>query len=180
MAAQKKTSKKSATDRLRELARTASVMLDGEEVLRIVSPRAMEYISSPVKGYRFMTNDYFDVDHEIFIRTKKTMKRLARLTDIPCSMALWLPAQGAPKYMTIVVHNGTVNRYWQFGSYRTEMPNEVRSCLKSGTVRSAPGSGSTNMITVLAPVFDSLEDTVAVLEISALDPARAAKSRQYF
>lgn len=180
MAAQKKISKKTAADRLRDIARIATVMLDGEEALRIVTSRAMAHIASPVKGHQFMTNDYFDVDHETFIRTKKTMKRLARLTDIPCSMSLWLPVQGNRRYMTLAVHNGTVNRYWQFGSYRMTMPDEVKSCLKSGKVRSVPAGGMKDVITVLAPVFDSLEDTVAVLEISALDPVRAAKSRQYF
>ncbi|MBN1640750.1 MAG: hypothetical protein JXA09_05910 [Anaerolineae bacterium] len=153
------------------VARVASAILDGDEARRIITPRAMAHIAHPDPEYRFLAGDYYDVDHETFLRTKKMLLRLARLLDYPCGTALWVPVAGLDGAMTLAVQNGAIHRYYRFGALRIETPPEMCACMDSGEIVVAPMEHGCTTWTVLAPVFDSLGDVAAVAEFSALDPS---------
>jgi hypothetical protein len=159
---------KKLTADLLEAGRVAAVMVDGELAKAIISERAMGYIKNPNPKYRFMTGDYFDVDHENFLRTKKTLLRLGRLVDFPCGTSLWIPVPGRKKQVTCVVQNYKLHRYYRFGAASQPAPPEMLKCLRSGKVVLAPAHP--DYVTVLAPVRDSLGDVVGAVEFCSPNP----------
>ena len=90
---------------LSEVARVASVMVDGDEARRILTARAMHHIAHPDPDYRFLSADYYDVEHETFLRMKKTLLRLERLIQVRCCTALWVPVEGQEGQVTLAVQN---------------------------------------------------------------------------
>jgi len=156
---------------LKELARIASVMVDGDEAGRIISERSLKYIANPNPAHRFMTGDYFDVDHATFLRMKKTLKRLERLAEFPVSTALWMLVKGKENLATMAVQVGNLNRYWQWGTHQLEMKGEVAECARTGQVMTAPAAEGDELLTALAPVRDSLGDVVGMVEFTAKNPA---------
>jgi hypothetical protein len=155
---------------LSEIARVASVMVDGEEARRILTERAMHHIAHPDPDYRFLSADYFDVDHDTFLRMKKTLLRLERLADVRCCTALWIPVPEQESQVTLAVQNGSIHRYYQFGQTQMEVPEEMGRCIEGKATVVAPLEHPSQTITVLAPVLDSLGDVAGVVELSALRP----------
>jgi hypothetical protein len=154
-----------------EAARVASVMIDGDEAGRTITARAMQYIAHPDPEYPFLSGDYYDVDQPVFLRMKKTLLRLERLLDFPCSASLWVKVEGLEGHVTLAVQNGSIHRYYRFGEAQIELPAEMAECIDKGQITVAPLEHPLQMLTVLAPVFDSLGDIVGVVELSALHPA---------
>ena len=158
------------TGALSEVARVASVMVDGDEARRILTERAMHHIAHPDPDYRFLSADYYDVEHETFLRMKKTLLRLERLADVRCCTALWIPVEGQTRTVTLAVQNGSIHRYYRFGQARLDTPDEMARCFESKATVVAPLEHPSETITVLAPVLDSLGDVAGVIELSALHP----------
>jgi len=159
---------KKVTAELLEAARVAGVMVDGELAGKIISERAMRYIKYPNPRYRFMTGDYYDVDHDSFLLMKKTLLRLGRLVDFPCGTSLWLQVPGKKNEMTCVVQNFKLHRYYRFGAGSQPAAPEMIKCLKTGEVVLAPAHK--DLVTTLAPVRDSLGDVVGVVEFCSPNP----------
>jgi hypothetical protein len=157
-------------DTLREVARIASVMVDGDEARRIITRRAMHHIAHPDPEYRFLSADYFDVDHAAFDRMKKTLLRLEQLIQVRCNTALWIPVEGRERKVTLAVQNGSIHRYYQFGHSNLVAPDEMARCFESVETVVAPLDHPSQTITVLAPVLDSLGDVSGIIELSALHP----------
>ena len=155
---------------LSEAARVASVMIDGDRARRIITERAMHYIAHPDPEHRFLSGDYYDVDHDSFLRMKKTLLRLERLLGFVCSTALWMPVEGLAGSVTLAVQNGSVHRYYRFGQEKLELPAEMSQCLETGRTVLAPLEHPSQTITVLAPVFDSLGDVAGVVELTTQHP----------
>jgi hypothetical protein len=151
---------------LDEVARVASVMVDGDVCRRIQTPRSLEYLLKQDKRDRWLGSDNFDVHHEAFIQTKKTLMRLARLCRQPCDVNLWMPLPTSPPRIQILIRNvRELSQFWTWGVMHQEMPLEMQRVLDTGeraTVRKRPG-----MVSVLAPVRDSLGDIVALVEVVA-------------
>jgi hypothetical protein len=182
-------------DELLRLAEIAAGILDGEDAKAVITPLAMRYIASPDERHVFLSGDYFDVDHQTFIRIKKLLIRLERLGRIEANCSLWVPVPGKDQ-VTVAVHNGAHHRYYRFGLERLDTPPEMKQVFATGrclavpspTGAPVPGGGSTGatgspvsesdgLVTALAPVRDSLGDVVAVLELTApLDAERPAWS----
>ena len=156
---------------MKELARIASVMVDGEEALRVITDRAMHYIANPDPKHRFMTGDYFDVNFEPSLRTKKTLLRLQQLADFRCDNVFWLRVKGRDDLVTCLTHNGTLSRWYQFGGSSVKVEGALAKCLEAGTVVAADCRDPSKPLTVLAPVRDSLGDVVGAVELSAPHPA---------
>lgn len=156
--------------KLKEVARVASTLVDGEETKRIISDRAYYYVANAEKTPRFMTGDYFDVDHESFLRTKKFLLRLVELLDFPCDTKLWVRIKGLEDHITLAVQNGNLNRYWQWAEFKRKPEGELAECLDSGDVTVAPPDPKGEVVTVLAPVRDSLDDVVGFVELTAHTP----------
>ena len=189
---------------LLELARVAIVMVDGEDAKRIITDRAHYYLASPDPKYRFLSSDYYDVNHDTFLRMKKTLLRLSMLVGFPCDTSLWVRVKGrhglfrqagparasgvvakAPSeveaggpcladHVTVAVQNGGMKRYWQWAEEKRPLGPEMAECLATGKATVAPPDEARGLITVLAPVSDSLGDVVGFVELTAKDPASLA------
>ena len=142
-------------------------MVDGDLARAIITQRAMGYIRDPDPRYRFMSGDYFDVDHARFLQMKKTLLRLGRLVDGPCGTALWIPVPDTD-HVTCVVQNTQWHRYYRFGVESLEPPAEMRRCLERGRVVAA--RTTREWVTTLAPVFDSLGGVAGVVEFTSPNP----------
>jgi len=151
-------------------ARVASVMVDGDEAGRVPTERALHYVANPDPNYRSLAGDYYDVDHLTFQRMKKLLFRIERLVDFTCNASLWLRTKGKEGHMSLVLHNGSVHRYYTFGASRIEVPEEMARCMETGEVVVAPLYHESKTLTVLARVADSLGDVVGVVELSAMHP----------
>ena len=153
-------------DELDEVARVASVMVDGDLCRRIQTPRSLDYLLKQDPRDRWLGSDNFDVNHEAFIQTKKTLMRLARLCRHPCDVNLWMPLPTRPPRIQILIRNvRELSQFWTWGVMHQEMPPEMQRVLEGGervAVRKRPG-----MVSVLAAVRDSLGDIVALVEVVA-------------
>ncbi len=151
---------------LTRLAEIAAGILDGEEVKRIITERAMRYVANPNPDHKYLGGDYFDVDHELFGRTKRLLIRIARLSGAQVSASAWVPVPGQDK-VTVAVHNGVRHRYYDFGQEAADTPLEMQEVLGTGEIVTVAPEPDRALATVLAPVRDSLGEVVAVIELTA-------------
>jgi len=153
----------SVTKQLDEIARTASVMVDGDLCRRIVKPRALRFLAHPDPKDQWSAGDNYEVDHTAFIQTKKTLRRLSMLAPFPCDVNLWMPLEQQPGKIHIVVRNvHELSQFWQWGALFQDMDPRMKSVLDTGqrvTVADKPG-----WISVLAPVYDSEGSIVGLVE----------------
>lgn len=154
------------SDELFRLAEIASGMLDGEQIKGIVTPQAMHYIVSPEPQFRYMSGDYYDVEHDAFLATKKFLTRLERLGKVRLSGSVWVPVPGRD-HVTVAVQNGPHHRYYRFGQESLETPAEMKEVFRTGRIVRVPAGSDDEMATVLAPARDSLGDVVGVIELTA-------------
>jgi len=157
---------------LMRLAEIAAGILDGEEVKAIVTPKALHHIACPDPEYPYLDGDYFDADHALFLRTKKMLLRIARLSDRAVGGSAWVPVPGAEQ-VTVAVHNGVHHRYYRFGQGGLDTPAEMKQVFRTGQVVAAPPDPAGRVATALAPIRDSLGDVVAIAEFTA--PLAAAR-----
>ena len=147
-------------------ARVASVMLDGDVCERIVTKRALTSILDANPRDKWLASDNYDVNHEPFIQTKKTLARLARLVPFPADVNLWMPIPGQAGRVHIVIRGvNELSQFWPWGALHQEMPAVMKTVLGSGrrmAAREKPG-----IISVLAPVTNSLGDVVGLVEVVA-------------
>lgn len=152
------------TEELKEVARVASVMVDGDVAKRIQTERSAEYFIKEHPTDRWFASDNYDVDHEAFIRTKKTLIRLSRLTSYPCDVNLWLPVEAETPTIHIVIRNvHEMSQFWTWGDLHQETPEEMQRVLETGEQVTVSKDGA--MVSVLAPVYDSLGDIVGLVEV---------------
>jgi len=159
------------------VARTATVMVDGDVCQRIVTPRAMDYMFKQDPHDPWVAGDNYEVNDEAFIATKKTLIRLSRLAPFPCDVNLWMPIAGHPNKVRVVIRNAhELSQFWPWGALYQDMIPQMRQVLETGrrvAVTEKPG-----WVSVLAPVYNSLGDTVALVEAVSqkrLDPHENVK-----
>jgi hypothetical protein len=108
--------------------------------------------------------DNYDVDHAAFQQIKKTLMRLAHLCVTPCDVNLWMPVPSNRGRVQIIIRNVLeTSQFWTWGDLDQAMPPEMKTVLETRervTVRRKAG-----MISVLAPIRDSLGDVVGVAEV---------------
>jgi hypothetical protein len=155
---------------LESVAKTASVMIDGDVCQRIVTPRAIEYILRNPSKDKWAAADNYDVDDASFIATKKTLIRLAQLVDYPVDVNLWMPLKPDFSLIHIAIRNRhEMSQFWQWGTLFGPTPAPMRIVLQEGkrlTITSKPG-----FVSVLAPVRNSLGDIAGLVEVVArLEP----------
>ena len=151
---------------LERIAEIASGIVDGDQAKGIVTDLAMHHIVHPTPEFRFMSADYYDVDHAAFLRMKKLLMRLERLAEVAVCSALWLSVPESDD-VTVIVQNGPTHRYYVFGQIKLATPPEMRDVFESGEPRRAPAADGDKCATVLTPIRDSLGDVAAVLELSS-------------
>lgn len=151
---------------LDHIARVAAVMLDGDACRRIVTPRALEYMFKVDPRDRFLAGDNYDVNDAEFNAVKKVLIRLSRLAPFTCDVNLWMPIPGHPDKIRVVIRNANeLSQFWVFGTIAQEMFPPMKTVLETGrrvTVQQRPG-----MISVLAPVYDSLGNVAGLVEAVA-------------
>jgi hypothetical protein len=151
---------------LDEVARIASIMVDGDLCRRIMTARALEKMRVPDPRDQWAAGDNFDVHHEPYIQVKKTLMRLARLVSYRCDVNLWMPLPDRPDRIQVLIRNANeLSQFWPWGALDQPMIPEMKKVLETGervAVRKKPG-----MVGVLAPVRDSLGDVVGVVEVAA-------------
>jgi hypothetical protein len=152
------------TAQLDDVARVGSVMIDGDLCRRIVTQRALKYMFMVDPHDQWLAGDNYDVDDVAFIATKKTLLRLSRLVSFAADVNLWMPIEGHPDKIRVVIRNThEMSQFWPWGALYQDMIPQMKTVLDSGkrvTVTDKPG-----WISVLAPVSDSLGDVIGVLEV---------------
>ena len=167
MTAPERTDAESIAAELRRLAEIAAGILDGEDVKRIIRERSMHYVANPDGDHRFLAGDHYDVDAELFLRTKKLLLRIVRLGTLDAGSSVWVPV-GETGRVTVAVHNGVHHRYYTFGQLARPAPPEIEAVLHDARIRTVmPDGRAPSLVTALAPVTDSLADVVGVVEFSA-------------
>ncbi len=161
--------KESVARDLDEVARIASVMVDGDLCRQIMTTRSLErmFIADPKDPWA--ASDDFNVNYEPYIRVKKTLIRLSNLLTYPCDVNLWMPFEGKPDKIQVLIRNvNELSQFWTWGDLTQDMNPEMKQVLDTGerrTVTQKPG-----LVSVLAPVRDSLGDIVALVEVVSPDP----------
>jgi hypothetical protein len=149
---------------LDDIARVATIMVDGDVCQRIVTARARESIFRVDPRDQFADSDNYDVNDEAFISTKKTLMRLSRMVDYPVDVNLWMPLDAKPPRIHVVIRNRyEMSQFWPWGKLHQDMIPEMQSVLNSGTrmaVKQKPG-----FVSVLAPVRNSLNQIVGLVEV---------------
>jgi len=149
---------------LHELARVATAMVDGELCKNIVTQRAKEKIFHVNPRDKWAAGDNYDVNHEPFIKVKQTLQRIALLVDWPVDCNLWMPCEVNPKKWYLVVRQKNVLcQFWKWNAVYQDPIPEMVQVLKTGKrieVSKRPG-----WLSVLTPVYDSLGNIVAVVEV---------------
>ncbi len=164
-------------EELETVARVGSVMVDGDICQKIVTPLAKEYMFKVDPKDPWLAGDNYDVDDVAFNATKKTLIRLSHLTAFPSDVNLWMPIDGHPGKIQMVIRNkNEMSQFWHWGDIYQDMTPEMATVLKTGqrvTVTDRPG-----WISVLAPVYNSLGDIVGLVEAvsrTELDPHENVK-----
>lgn len=154
---------------LDDIARIATVMVDGDVCQRIMTKRALEKMFAVDPKDPYAASDNFDVNHQSYIAVKKTLIRLSRLMSYSCDVNLWMPFKEKPDKIQVLIRNANEwSQFWTWGKLTQDMPVEMKRVLESGRrekVARIPG-----MISVLAPVNDSLGEIVALVEVIAPEP----------
>ena len=148
---------------LDNVARVGSVMVDGDVCQKIVTPLAREYMFKVDPQNQFLAGDNYDVDDVAFNITKKTLIRLSHLAPFPADVNLWMPIEGHPGKIQIVIRNkNEISQFWRWGEIAQDVPSPMANVLKTG--RRVAVSDHPGLVSVLAPVYNSLGDIVGVIE----------------
>ena len=148
---------------LDDVARVGSVMMDGDVCQKIVTEQAKGFLFSTDPRDRFLAGDNYDVDDVAFNTVKKTLIRLSHLASFPADANLWMPIEGHPGKIQLVIRNkNEMSQFWNWGELYGDMVPQMETVLKTGqrvTVTNKPG-----WISVLAPVYNSSGDVVGLIE----------------
>jgi hypothetical protein len=148
------------------IARVATAMIDGDACRRIVTPRALEFMFKIDPHDRFLAGDNYDVNDAEFNAVKKTLIRLSRLAPFACDVNLWMPIPGHPDKIQVVIRNAhELSQFWVFGTIAQDLFPPMKTVLETGqriAVKQTPG-----MISVLAPIYDSMGGVAGLVEVVA-------------
>lgn len=161
---------------LEQIARVASAMIDGDVCQRIVTARALDFMFKADPKDRFLAGDNYDVNDLEFNTSKKTLIRLARLAPFPCDVNLWMPIEGHPGKIQVVIRNvNELSQFWSFGALYQDTIPAMQTVLDSGhrvTVKDKPG-----WISVLAPVYNGLGEIAGLVEVVSKESSAADQRR---
>lgn len=157
-------SQQQVLQKLEHVAGVATVMVDGDVCQRIVTPRAMEYmLRNPTKD-QWADADNYDVNDAAFMSTKKTLIRLSRLAGIPADVNLWMPLTPDLSRVHIVIRNRyEMSQFWPWGKLSQPTPAVMRTVLSDGSTQKSIGADG--YVSVLAPVRNSLDEIVGLVEV---------------
>lgn len=158
-------SRETMTRELQEVARVATVMMDGDLCQRIMTERALKKLFVKDPEDQWAGADNFDVNAEAFIQAKKTLMRLARLQTYPIDCNLWMLFKEDAKRIQILIRNQyEMSQFWRWGVLYQDIPPEMAEVIASGKPKTI---GNNDLISVLTPVYNSLGDIVGLVEVVA-------------
>jgi hypothetical protein len=148
---------------LSEIARVATIMMDGDLCQRILTPRALAHMLHADPRDPWVGGDNYDVNEGAFSSTKKTLMRLSMMASYPVDVNLWMPLPTTPPDVYVVIRNKyNLSQFWD-GELQQKMPPAMQQVLKTGnsiTIKEKPG-----MVSVLSPVRNSLGEIVGLVEV---------------
>lgn len=149
---------------LRGLAGVATVMVDGDVCQRIMTARALEKMFAVDPEDPYTGSDNFDVHHEPYVQTKKTLMRLAKLVPFPVDCNLWMPFEQDQEKIQILIRNKReMSQFWTWGQLYQQKTPEMTQVLKDGQPLTVSRRG--DLVSVLTPVYNSLGDIVGLVEV---------------
>jgi hypothetical protein len=156
--------------KLEDVARAATVMVDGDLAKRIQTLRSVSSMLVQDPRDPWAASDQYEVNHASFLMMKKTLTRLTRLCSQVCDVNLWMPVPNKPGNIHVVIRSpNETSQFWPWGALIQETPPEMARVLETGqrvSVSRRPG-----IFSVLAPVHDSLGEIAALVEVvSQLKP----------
>ena len=117
-------------DRAKKLdlvAQVATAIVDGDVCLRIQTPRSVQFLLKTDPRDPWIASDNYDVDHDAFIQTKKTLMRVSQLCPDACDANLWMPVPGNPTRIQVMIRNVyEMSSFWKWGDLHQEMPQEMK------------------------------------------------------
>lgn len=148
---------------LNEIARVATIMIDGDTCQHILTQRALAHMLHPNPRDKWQAGDNYEVHDNAFISTKKTLMRLALMAPYPVDVNLWMPLPTTPESIYVVIRNHyDLSQFWK-GKLQQKMPPVMQEVLRTGN--DVTVQGKTGMISVLAPVRNSLGQIVGLVEV---------------
>ncbi|HYM13299.1 MAG TPA: hypothetical protein VEU62_21350 [Bryobacterales bacterium] len=151
---------------LDRLAQVATAMVDGDECQRIMTPRALDKMFRTDPRDRWAGHDNFDVNDGPYIAVKKVLRRVSTLAPFPVDCNLWMGFRERPELVQILIRQvNEMSQFWKWGDLYQPMPPEMKEVLQTGKRKTVAMHG--DYISVLTPVFNSLGDPVAIVEVVA-------------
>lgn len=148
---------------LDDIARIGSVMVDGDVCQKVVTQHAKELLFASDPRDQFLAGDNYDVDDSAFNAVKKTLIRLSHLSSFPADVNLWMPIEGHPDKIQLVIRNkNEMSQFWNWGELYGDMVPEMKTVLE--TRQRITVTRKLGWISVLAPVYNSLGDVVGLIE----------------
>jgi hypothetical protein len=142
--------RREAEARLLRAARAAEVFIDGDAFKNVARKPELN------------TGDQYCVNHEEFIKTKQTLLNIKRLDPGDIAIFTWRPFGDE---MDIVVPVDTGPPSVRPGNH--PITDEMARALKGETVVHEKMLRAWPLLSVLAPIRDSLDDVVGVVEVFA-------------
>lgn len=148
------------------IGRVASIIMDGDDCLTIVTDRAEEWLFRRHPQDQWFASDNYDVNFEPFVRNKKLLIRLSKLEEFPIDCNLWLKTKGNPDKIHLVIRqvNG-FSQWYSFGQLAIDPPAEMKKVLDTGE-RVTVAGGRSDYVSVLAPVRTALGDVIGLVEVT--------------
>ena len=156
---------------LERIARVVSAVVDGDECEKILTPRAREKMFRTDPRDRWAGHDNYDVNDGPYLAVKKLLRRIAKLAPFPVDCNLWMSFREKPDLVHVVIRQvNEISGFWKWGDLYQPLPPEMKQVLETGkpqTVRRG------RVVSVLTPVYNSLGDVAALVELaaSAREPA---------
>jgi hypothetical protein len=149
---------------LDDVGRIASVMVDGDACERILTARARAKLLNVDPRDQWAAADNFDVDHQAYSQTKKTLIRLSRLGPPHTDVNLWMPIQGEGDRVQILIRNvNEISQFWKWGELHQPATAQMTAVLRTG--KRLTIAGRNGFVSILAPVSNSLGDVVGFVEV---------------
>ncbi len=150
---------------LERLAQVATAVVDGDECEKIMTPRALDKMFRTDPRDRWAGHDNFDVNDKPYIAVKKLLRRVATLAPFPVDCNLWMSFRERPDLVQVLIRQvNEISGFWRWGDLYQPMPPEMKEVLETGQAKTVRRGG---VITVLTPVYNSLGDVVALVEVGA-------------
>lgn len=156
---------------LHEIARTVTCMVDGELVKNILTERAMEKAFTVDPKDQWAGSDNWDYNHEPFIKTKQTLERAACLAPGQVGCTLYMPSPVKPELWHILMNTiGGGRQMMSKADLIAGKPDpELLQVFSTG--QRVTVSKNEGVYSVLTPIYDSLGNIVAVVEVFARQDA---------